>query len=230
VRTRVVGAPESRMPNASPRTRTSSRPPPGGTPRRRARSVGALTVGLLDALDTVLRSDLDDDSFLAATARIVARDVECLCVIERLVPGGCRVVGLAHPDPALTGRLSAAFQPDLVVSNARASAILARPAALAKVLVGERNVERHALDGLVGPMGIHAWSFVAIPLVVRGSALGVLWLITTRRGRTLREPEKDSVVRACSVIALGLAAASAASAAGANRETTATRRTNVSRH
>jgi hypothetical protein len=47
--------------------------------------------------DTVLRSDLDDDSFLAATARIVARDVECLCVIERLVPGGCRVVGLAHP-------------------------------------------------------------------------------------------------------------------------------------
>jgi hypothetical protein len=126
--------------------------------------------------------------------------------------------------------LSAALQPDLVVSNARASAILARPAALAKVLVGERTVERHALDGLVGPMGIHAWSFVAIPLVVRRSALGVLWLITTRQGRTLREPEKDSVVRACSVIALGLAGASAASAAGANRKTTATRRTNVSRH
>jgi hypothetical protein len=51
----------------------------------------------------------------------------------------------------------------------------------------------------------------------------VLWVVATRRGRTLRAPETASVVRAGSMIALALGAASAAVA----RETTATRRTIV---
>lgn len=215
------------MPNASQRLRQSSPPHSDAAIRRRARSAAALTVGLLDALDVILRSDLDDDALLAATARIVARDLECLCVIERLVPGGARVVGLAHPDPALTGRLSGAFRPKVVVSSARATAILERRGALSKLHVGERDVERYGVAALLAPMGIHAWSFVAVPLAVRGNAIGILWVIATRRGRKLREPEIESIVRAASVIALALAAASAA---GALRETTATRRMTLPKH
>lgn len=215
------------MPNASHRLRhsaspSSPSPAPDQTTRRRARSAAVLTVELLDALDDVLRSDLDDDALLAGTARIVARDLECLCVIERLVEGGARVVGLAHPDPALTSRLRSAHRPEEVVSAGRAAGILARRAALSKALAGEREAERHGLAELVRSMGLQAWSFVAVPLTVRGHTLGVMWVVATRRSRTLRAAETESIVRAGSVIALALAAAAAA---GALRETTATRRT-----
>jgi hypothetical protein len=212
------------MPNASHRLRHSAPPAPDGTSTRRARSAAVLTVGLLDALEDVLQSDLDDDALLAATARVVARELECLCMIERLAEGGARVVGLAHPDPALTSRLRSALRPDDVVSGARATGILARRAALSKAHVGERDAERYGIAELVSSIGLHAWSFIAVPLAVRGSTLGLLWVVATRRGRGLRPAETESVVRAGWVIALALAAASTA---GALRETTATRRTIV---
>ena len=208
------------MPDASHRLRHSAPPPSDETPRRRARSAAVLTVGLLDALDDVLRSDLGEDALLAATARVMARDLECLCLIERLVEGGARVVGLAHPDPALAGRLRSAHRPDQIVSAARATGILARRAALSRAHTGERDAERYGLAELVGSIGLHAWSFVAVPLANRGQTLGILWVIATRRGRALRSAETESIVRAASVIALALAAASAATL----RETTATRR------
>ena len=213
------------MPNASHRPRHTTPALLDDLPtRRRARSAAVLTVGLLDALDDVLQSDLDDDALLAATARIVARDLESLCMIERLVEGGARVVGLAHPDPALSSRLRAWHRPEQVVSAVRATGILARRAALSRAHTGERDAERSGLAELLGTMGLHAFSFVAVPLTVRGHTLGVPWVVATRRGRILRSAETESIVRAGSVIALALAAASAA---GAPRETTATRRTLV---
>ena len=210
------------MPNASHRLRQSAPPLPDETTRRRARSAAVLTVGLLDALYDVLQSDLDDDALLAATARVMARDLECLCMIERLVEGGARVVGLAHPDPALTNRLRSAYRPEAIIPATRATTILARRTALSRVHTGERNAERYGLAELVASLGLHAWSFAAVPLTNRGHTLGILWVIATRRGRALRAAETESIVRAASVVALALAAAAAASTL---RETTATRRT-----
>ena len=213
------------MPTAPQRSRHSAPPPLDLGSARRARSAAVLTVGLLDALDDVLHGDLDDDALLAATARVVARELECLCMIERLVErgeGGARVVGLAHPDPALTSRLRSAYRPDAIVSAARATSILARRAALSKAHTGDREAERCGLADLVASLGVHACSFVAVPLTLRGHALGVMWVVATRRGRVLRAAETESVARAGSVIALAVGAASAAMA---GRVTTATRRT-----
>lgn len=212
---------------ASQRSRQSSLPPAELGSARRARSAAVLTVGLLDALDDVLHGDLDEDALLAATARVVARELECLCMIERLVEGGARVVGLAHLDPALTSRLRAAYRPDAIVSAARATGILARRASLSKVHTGEREAERCGLTELVTSLGLQACSFVAVPLTTRGRTLGIMWVIATRRGRILRAAETESVARAGSVIALALAAASAAHV---RRETTSTRRTIIAEH
>ncbi len=210
------------MPTASQRSRHSAPPPVDLGSARRARSAAVLTVGLLDALDDVLHGDLDDDALLASTARVVSRELECLCMIERLVDGGARVVGLAHPDPALTSRLRAAYRPETIVSAARATSMLARRAALSKVHAGEREAERCGLAELVASLGVNACSFVAVPLTLRGHALGIMWVVATRRGRVLRAPETESLARAGSVIALAVGAASAATA---TRVTTSTRRT-----
>ena len=189
--------------------------------RRRARSAAVLTVGLLDALHDILQSDLDDDALLAAAARIMAHDLECLCMIERLVDGGARVVGLAHPDAALSSRLRAAHRPEQIVSAARITSILSRRAALSKLHTGQRDAERYGIAAVASSLGLQAWSFVAAPLTVRGQPLGVLWVVATRRTRTLRPAETESVARCASVVALALAAASSA---GRAREATGTRR------
>jgi GAF domain-containing protein len=210
------------MTNAIQRLRQSTPLVQSETTRRRARSAAVLTVGLLDALHDVLQSDLDEDALLAAAARVMAGDLECLCMIERLVDGGARVVALAHPDPALTSRLRAAHQPAQIVSAERITGILARRAALSKTHTSERDAERYGVADLAGSLGLQACSFVAVPLTVRGQTLGVVWIIATRRNRILRPAEAESVARSASVIALALAAASAA---GGARESTGTRRT-----
>jgi hypothetical protein len=209
------------MTHATHRLRQSTPFVQSETTRRRARSAAVLTVGLLDALHDVLTSDLDDDALLAAAARVIAGDVECLCMIERLVDGGARVVALAHPDPAHTNRLRAAHRPDQIVSAERITGILARRGALSKAHTSERDAERYGVAALAGALGLQAWSFVAVPLTVRGQTLGVVWVIATRRNRILRPAEAESVVRSAPVIALALAAASAA---GNRRESTGTRR------
>jgi hypothetical protein len=215
---------EQGMTNTSHRLRHSAPPSHEAAPKRRARSAAVLTVGLLDALDHVLESELCDDALLAASARAIAANLDCLCVIQRLVEGGSRVVGLAHPDPALTSRLSAALRFATVTSAPHATAIFARRGAVAKAHSGARDAARYGLTQLVGSLRLRTWSFAAVPLTVRGQPLGVLWVVTTRRSRILRPAETESVARAGSVIALALAAASAG---GASRETTATRRSIV---
>ncbi|MDB4934599.1 MAG: hypothetical protein JWP87_1571 [Labilithrix sp.] len=182
------------------------------------------TMILLDALDATLHADLEADALLAAAARILARELECLCMAELFVEGGARVVALAHTDRALSERLRAAVRPDVVAPAARARAIVDRRRPAVVELLEAGDAERHGLAEVSSWTGRRAYGFIAAPLVVRGSACGVLWIIAVRRGRRPVDADAESIARVASVLALAWGAAFAHEHP---RETTGTRRSYI---
>lgn len=158
-----------------------------GEPRSRSRVSSREALRFLSRAGRRLASTLDYETTLQALAELAVPRVACFCVVEILEPDGrVRRLGVAHVDPTQLPLLeqSAGF-----VRDATPGSHLARMLAEDEpVLVPE--VTDDWLGGLSGGdehrelmRRLAPTSLILVPLVARGSRLGVLLLASTRTDR-----------------------------------------------
>jgi signal transduction histidine kinase len=141
---------------------------------------------LIDA-GAVLAESLELDQAAARLARFAVPLVADFCGIDEVLPDGTlRLVALAHPDPAREASAHAALE-RLGAGGGRA---LARRALAARATVHVADVLRAEGGGAEAEhlaelrrIGVRSW--IAVPLVASGTAVGLLTLATADSGRTL---------------------------------------------
>jgi PAS domain S-box-containing protein len=158
-----------------------------------ARRVGEEQAFLAEAGE-VLSSSLDYDVTLAALTRLAVQGIADWCAVDELMPDGTiRRIAVAHPDPAmvkLAYDLQERYPPNPQAPHGAAHVIrTGEPELIPEIsdeLLQSVTVDEEHLR-IIRQVGLR--SYLAVPLVARGSVLGALTLVSGESGR--RYGERD---------------------------------------